>query len=273
MPATSDRAAVRPPARRPHGSRGRARSALGRRRRRAPISTGAHRDADRAPRTRAGLPRAARRRARRRPASCPPARHRALQLGLLHADTRRARRAHARHPRAPTARSPSTAAGAPSTSCPAAPAATRAGCARLLAHAERIVAGAYAAPGAGERPGEEVFVGVAPRAAAAPATKRRRRRARAGCGSTSTGPTGSTRCGRSWPSGPCHLLIASGGSGGVHAYWKLDRAAARAAGRGPDGRRDRADRARARPDHPRARRRRATGGRTSPTRAAPSARA
>ena len=28
---------------------------------------------------------------------CPPARHRAIQLGLLHADTAAARRAHARH--------------------------------------------------------------------------------------------------------------------------------------------------------------------------------
>ena len=184
----------------------------------------------------------------------PAARHRSLQLGLLHADTRRARRAHARHPprrRAPRGRPPPPR---PSTSCPAARAATRAGCAALLAHAERIVAGAYAAPRPGERPGEEVFVGVAPRTRAVRRAATRSP-ARAGCGSTSTGPTGSTRCGRSWPSGPCQLLIASGGSGGVHAYWQLAEPLP-ARWRGPDGRRDRADRARARPDHPRARRRR-----------------
>ena len=52
---------------------------------------------------------------------------------------------------------------------------------------------------------------------------RRGRRARAGCGSTSTTPTASTRLWAFLAERPCQLLIASGGSGGVHAYWKLDR--------------------------------------------------
>ena len=46
---------------------------------------------------------------------------------------------------------------------------------------------------------------------------------RARCGSTSTGPASCRRCGRCWPASPCHLLIESAGSGGVHAYWQLDR--------------------------------------------------
>src|SRR4051794_372039 len=92
----------------------------------------------------------------------PAARHRSLQLGLLHADTtelveltpgtRRAdgrlevdRRRHAEH------YLPGGAGGDPGW--------LRA----LLAHAERIVAGTYATARPGERPGEEVFVGVAAR--------------------------------------------------------------------------------------------------------------
>ncbi len=42
---------------------------------------------------------------------------------------------------------------------------------------------------------------------------------------------------------PCHLLIASGGSGGAHAYWKLDQPLPGNAPRRADRRSDRADRA------------------------------
>ncbi|RKQ90840.1 hypothetical protein C8N24_0655 [Solirubrobacter pauli] len=148
----------------------------------------------------------------------PAARHRSLQLGLLHEatselveltpGTRRAdgvlhvdRRRDAVH---------YLAGGGSGTSD---------WLRALLAHADRIVSGDYARAGAGERPSEEVFVGVAPR----------------------TRPTGArdavdaTRwlwldvdrpdaLGSVWSflaERPCHLLIASGGSGGVHAYWKL----------------------------------------------------
>ena len=130
------------------------------------------------------------------PADAPP-RAPARDAARRH---RRARRAHARHARRRRRARARPAPPRPSTSCPAAPAATPDWLAALLAHAERIVAGAYARARSAAGPREEVFVGVAPRA---PAARRqaRRRRTPAVCGSTSTGPSGSTRCGRCWPSG------------------------------------------------------------------------
>ena len=134
---------------------------------------------------------------------------------------RRARRAHARHaPRRRAARA-STAAAGPSTTCPAAPAATRAGCARC----SRTPSGSSPAPTRTHvcrRTARARRCSSASRRARRAARRQgRRRRTRAGCGSTSTGPSGSTRCGRFLAERPCHLLIESGGSGGVHAYWQL----------------------------------------------------
>ena len=92
----------------------------------------------------------------------PPARHRALQLGMLHADTRELVELTPARAR-PTASCDSTAAAGPSTTCPAAPAATDGWLEALLGHAERIVTGAYARELFDGAPREEAFVGVAPR--------------------------------------------------------------------------------------------------------------
>ena len=67
---------------------------------------------------------------------------------------------------------------------------------------------------------QEAFVGVAPRTQRR-GEQARRSRPRACCGSTSTGPTSCRRLWAFLAERPCHLLIESGGSGGVHAYWKL----------------------------------------------------
>ena len=93
--------------------------------------------------------------------------------------------------------------------------------AQLLAHADRILAGQYATWRPRERPGEELFVGVAPR------------RRQAGDRDAVTGTRWlwidvdrPDRLDALWSfvaERPCHLLIASGGSGGVHAYWQLDQ--------------------------------------------------
>jgi hypothetical protein len=92
---------------------------------------------------------------------------------------------------------------------------------RLLEHAQRICAGEYARMRFDEGPREEAFVGVAVR----------------------TEPRGSKeavsearwlwvdvdrpdRLEVLWEflaERPCHLLVESAGSGGCHAYWKLDR--------------------------------------------------
>jgi hypothetical protein len=148
----------------------------------------------------------------------PAARHRSLQLGLLHAETaelveltpgtRRAdgrlevdRRRHAEH------FLPGGRSGDPRW--------LRA----LLAHAERIVVGTFASPRPGERPGEEVFVGVAAR--------QRRSGSRDAVAATRwlwVDVDRPDRLDALWAflaERPCQLLIASGGSGGVHAYWRL----------------------------------------------------
>jgi hypothetical protein len=149
-----------------------------------------------------------------------PERHRAIQLGLLHAGsdglveltpgTRHADGTLAvDRRRRPEHYLPGGGCGDPRWQT------------RLLAHAERIVQGAYARPGASEAPREEVFVGVAPRTR------------RAG-GKDAVNATrflwvdidAGDRLDALWAflaERPCHLLIESAGSGGVHAYWKLDR--------------------------------------------------
>ena len=171
-----------------------------------------------APSRRPALPRAARRRARvhRRAATRAPPRDPARDAARR---DRRARRAHPRH-----ARRRRQARGRPPAASRALPARRRRRprdwLAALLAHAEQIVTGAYAS----RRP--------------APGRARRRSSAsRRGCAAAAA----STRSPHSrllwvdvdepgelpalWAllaERPCHLLIESGGSGGVHAYWKLD---------------------------------------------------
>jgi hypothetical protein len=83
------------------------------------------------------------------------------------------------------------------------------------------VAGAYATPRAGQRPGEEVFVGVAPRVRTAG-----EKDAIAGTRWLWVDLDRPDQLDALWAllaERPCQLLIASGGSGGVHAYWQLDR--------------------------------------------------
>ena len=152
----------------------------------------------------------------------PAARHRAIQIGMLHADTggfveltpgtrppggtkvqinRRHRREHFL---------PGGAAG------------ERRWLERLLEHAQRIIAGRYARRRFAEWPREECFLGVTAR--------------------TSRAGGREHVCETRWlwvdvddparldglcaflAERPCHLMISSaGGSGGVQCYWQLDR--------------------------------------------------
>jgi hypothetical protein len=90
--------------------------------------------------------------------------------------------------------------------------------AALVAHAEQIVTGAYAGrAGAGRR--EEAFVGVAPRT-----HRRGDKHAIAHSRFLWVDVDEPGKLPALWAllaERPCHLLIESGGSGGVHAYWKL----------------------------------------------------
>jgi hypothetical protein len=147
-----------------------------------------------------------------------PARHRAIQLGMLHADTaefveltpgRRSadgklaldRRRRAEH------YLPGGAAGRSDW------------LAGLLAHAEQIVTGAYASRRVSAGAREEAFVGVAPRI--------RRRGDKHAIAHTRflwvdvDEPGELPALWALLAERPCHLLIESGGSGGAHAYWKL----------------------------------------------------
>jgi hypothetical protein len=148
----------------------------------------------------------------------PPARHRALQLGLLHADTRELVEL------TPGTRPPNGKLSIDQRLCeehylPGGASGRRDWLEGLLEHAERIVAGAYTRRRFAGRPREEAFVGVAPRR----------------CALGGKDAVEATRflwvdvdkpgeLPALWAflaERPCHLLISSGGSGGVHAYWKL----------------------------------------------------
>jgi hypothetical protein len=92
---------------------------------------------------------------------------------------------------------------------------------KLLEHAERITAGEYARKGASEAPREEVFVGVAVRHEA-----RGSKHAVSESRFLWVDIDRPDRLDVLWEflaERPCHLLIESAGSGGVHAYWALDR--------------------------------------------------
>ena len=148
----------------------------------------------------------------------PPERHRAIQLGMLHADTAalveltpgtrsadgklaldRRRRAEHYLPGGAAGRSDWLAA--------------------LVAHAEQIVTGAYATGRAGAGPREEAFVGVAPRI-----HRRGDKHAITHSRFLWVDVDEPGELPALWAllaERPCHLLIESGGSGGAHAYWKL----------------------------------------------------
>ena len=148
----------------------------------------------------------------------PPARHRAIQLGMLHAGTdelveltpgtrsldgklaldRRRRPEH-------------YLAGGAAGQCE--------WLASLLAHAEQIVIGAYANRRAGAGAREEAFVGVAPRT-----HRRGDKHAIAHSRFLWVDVDEPGELPALWAlltERPCHLLIESGGSGAAHAYWKL----------------------------------------------------
>jgi hypothetical protein len=149
----------------------------------------------------------------------PPERHRALQLGMLHADTAElveltpgTRGADGKleldRRRRPEHYLPGGAGG------------HHGWLEALLEHAEQIVAGRYAGQRSGGQAREEAFVGVAPRV--------RRRGDKQAIAYTRFLWVDVDQPGQlpalwellAWR--PCHLLIESGGSGGAHAYWKLD---------------------------------------------------
>jgi hypothetical protein len=147
-----------------------------------------------------------------------PARHRAIQLGMLHAATAElveltpgTRSADGKlaldRRRRPEHYLPGGAAG------------RRDWLPSLLTHAEQIVTGAYAAERACAGPREEAFVGVAPR------TRRRGdKHAIAHSRFLWVDVDEPGELPALWAllaERPCHLLIESGGSGGAHAYWKL----------------------------------------------------
>ena len=148
----------------------------------------------------------------------PPARHRAIQLGMLHANTAElveltpgTRSADGKlaldRRRRPEHNLPGGAAG------------RRDWLAALVAHAEEIVTGAFARGLAGAGPREEAFVGVAPRT-----HRRGDKHAIAHSCFLWVDVDEPGELPALWAllaERPCHLLIESGGSGGAHAYWKL----------------------------------------------------
>src|SRR4051812_11151885 len=149
-----------------------------------------------------------------------PERHRAIQLGMLHGDSY----GYVELTPGTRARDGTLAVdrrGRPEHYLPGGASGNAGWLRDLLAHAERIVAGAYTrAPGNGA-PREEAFVGAAPRTL--------RRGAKDAVAATRwlwIDVDRPERLEALWSllaERPCQLLIESGGSGGVHAYWQLDR--------------------------------------------------
>jgi hypothetical protein len=158
----------------------------------------------------------------------PAAKHRALQLGMLHADTAElveltpgvrepGGKVELDRRRRPEHYLPGGASGDPGW--------LRA----LLEHAERIVAGEFADRSFDGRAREEAFVGVTPRM-----RRRGNKDAVAASRFLWVDVDEPDRLPALWAllaERPCHLLIESAGSGGAHAYWggaATRRAAARA---------------------------------------------
>ena len=125
----------------------------------------------------------------------------------------------ARVPRAGASRS--TGATGASTSCPAARTGHRGWLEDLLEHARRIVAGDYSRARFEGAPREEAFVGATPRT-----EPRGTKDAVAHTRFLWIDVDRPEQLPALWAllaERPCHLLIESAGSGGMHAYWKLDR--------------------------------------------------
>jgi len=91
----------------------------------------------------------------------------------------------------------------------------------LLEHADRIIRGEYARTRATDEPREEVFVGVSARH-----EPRGSKHAVSETRFLWVDIDGPERLEVLWEflaERPCHLLVESAGSGGVHSYWALDR--------------------------------------------------
>ncbi|MGH2948252.1 MAG: hypothetical protein ACRDPC_18690 [Solirubrobacteraceae bacterium] len=148
----------------------------------------------------------------------PPERHRALQLGMIHADTAElveltpgvrppGGKVDIDRRRRPEHYLTGGASGSPGWLC------------ALLEHAERIVAGDYAERRFDDQVREEAFVGVTPRV-----RRRGNKDAVAASRFLWVDVDEPGQLPALWAflaERPCHLLIESGGSGGAHAYWKL----------------------------------------------------
>jgi hypothetical protein len=151
----------------------------------------------------------------------PAARHRAIQLGMLHAETRELVELTP-GTRPPDGRLNLGQRLRDEHYLPGGASGTDGWLEALLEHAERIVTGAYARRRFDGQPREEAFVGVAPRTqplggkAAVDGTRF--------LWIDVDEPGELPVLWRFLAERPCHLLIESGGSGGVHAYWKLAEA-------------------------------------------------
>jgi hypothetical protein len=149
----------------------------------------------------------------------PPERHRALQLGLLH-----------RHTEGLVELTPGTRdlegrlhvdrRSRPEHYLPGGGGEDRRWLRRLLEHAARIAAGEYARMRF-DRPREEAFVGVSVRRQ--PRGSKDAVRASRWLWADIDRPDRLERLWEFLAERPCHLLVETAGSGGVHAYWKLDR--------------------------------------------------
>ena len=148
----------------------------------------------------------------------PAERHRALQLGMLHADTRELVELTP-GARAPDGKLDVDRRRRPEHYLPGGASGQDGWLDALLGHAGRIVTGAFARELFDGAPREEAFVGVAPRT--------QRRGSKDAVAASRFLWVDVDRPGQLpalWAflaERPCHLLIESGGSGGVHAYWKL----------------------------------------------------
>jgi hypothetical protein len=150
----------------------------------------------------------------------PAERHRALQLGMLHADTARLVELTP-GTRPPDGKLELDRRTRPEHYLPGGASGSPVWLHALLEHAERIIAGDYAERTFDDQVREEAFVGVAPRV-----RPRGNKDAVAATRFLWIDVDQPGQLPALWAflaERPCHLLIESGGSGGAHAYWKLDQ--------------------------------------------------
>jgi hypothetical protein len=148
----------------------------------------------------------------------PAARHRAIQLGVLHAQTAELVELTP-GTRSPDGRLELDRRRRPEHYLPGGASGQRGWLEALLDHAERITRGLYARRREDGDVREEAFVGVAPRIGSHGGKDAVTHTRFLWIDVDRPGELGAL-----WAflaERPCHLLVESGGSGGVHAYWKL----------------------------------------------------